>query len=233
MEPIEETQQILDDLSRYGDEETARQLDVITRLVGAIVPECVGLSVSLLESGLTFTMAATSEEIAALDAVQYLDGGPCVDAVQGDEVVVTGSDGRADLDEDEWRLLAQATAAAGVRSTLSIPLKEGDRVTGGVNLYASTGDAFEGRVEAIAAAIGAVAEEAVRNADLSFSTRERARLGPTHLDEFDAVNRAVGAVAASRGVDVQAARTLLHGAALRAGLTEVQVARALTAFLTM
>lgn len=38
------------------------------------------VSVTVAEVGLTFILVASAETAAALDAVQYLDGGPCVDA---------------------------------------------------------------------------------------------------------------------------------------------------------
>src|SRR5947208_534589 len=52
-----------------------------------IVPESVGLTLALFDEGLTFTLVASAEEIAALDAVQYLDCGPCMDAVHDDETI--------------------------------------------------------------------------------------------------------------------------------------------------
>jgi hypothetical protein len=75
------------------------------------VPECVGLSPALFDDGLTFTLAASDEEIAALDAVQYLDGGPCVQAAHDDETIE--ADPADPVDEERWRMYAQATAAAG------------------------------------------------------------------------------------------------------------------------
>jgi GAF domain-containing protein len=231
VEPIKETRQVLDDLARYGDERTARQLEELGELVRAIVPECIGISVCLLETGITFTLSASSEEIAALDAVQYIDGGPCVAAVANDDVVIAPS-GEELLDESAWQMHAQATAAAGVRSTLSIPIKQDGSVVGGINLYAATSDAFAEHVETLTHAVGASVQEAISNADLAFRSRERARLGPTHLDEFDQVNRAVGALGAARGLDAETARLLLHDSAVRTGLSESQVARVLLAFLT-
>jgi hypothetical protein len=80
MEPVPETRAALQDLSAYGDVDLVECLQQTGKQVSRIVPECVGLSVSQLEDGLTFTLVASSAEIAALDATQYLDGGPCVDS---------------------------------------------------------------------------------------------------------------------------------------------------------
>ncbi|KQY55324.1 hypothetical protein ASD11_17425 [Aeromicrobium sp. Root495] len=231
MKPIEETQQVLDDLATYGDEGTLAQLSEMSDLIRQIVPECVGLSVCMVDTGITFTLVATDEEIAALDAVQYLDGGPCLDAVETRQIITAPAGDALALDEDIWLMHAQATAAVGIRSTMSIPLNEDDEVVGGINLYASTPHAFDEQVEVLARALGSSAAEAVRNADLTFGTREQARLGPTHLDEYDQVNRAVGALVHARGIESGSARKVLRDAAARAGLSEGQVARAVLGLL--
>lgn len=229
MEPIEETRQVLDELASYGDHGAADELRQLASVVISIVPECIGLSLAFVDEGLTFTMSATDEEIATLDAMQYLDGGPCIAAVERDEILTfPGGD---PLDETDWQLHARATAAAGVESTLSMPITADGHVVGGLNLYASTPDAFQDRVEEIANAVGARASEAVTNADLSFASRRRAEEGPAHLDELDEVNHAVGVLMASRHIDAEAAKKLIRDAAQRAGLPENHVARALTAFL--
>ena len=106
MEPLPETSEALRDLAAYGDVDLAAALDRTARRVQAVVPDCVGFSLSLLAEGLTFTLAATSAEIAALDAVQYRDGGPCVDAFAAATV---GSVPAPDaVDESRWRLFALA-----------------------------------------------------------------------------------------------------------------------------
>ena len=75
-------------------------------------------------------------------------------------------------------LFAQAAAVVGIRSSLSLPVRDEGRIVGGVNLYASTRGAFDASHEAIARVVGAQAEEAVRDADLSFSSRTRAMETP-------------------------------------------------------
>ena len=48
------------------------------------------------------------------------------------------------LDELQWLLFARTSAANGVADSLSLPLRQNGRVTGSVNLYASTPNAFDG-----------------------------------------------------------------------------------------
>src|SRR3712207_8045296 len=61
-----------------------RSLDVelyaMASRVRALVPEVIGLSLNVVEDGVTLTLVASAEQLAALDAAQYLDGGPCVAA---------------------------------------------------------------------------------------------------------------------------------------------------------
>ena len=224
MEPVPETSKVLRELAPYGDVDLAADLDRTAHRVQAVVPDCVGFSLSLLAEGLTFTLAATSEEIAVLDAVQYLDGGPCVDAViAGTVLSVPALDA---VDEHRWRLFALAGAATGVASTLSMPIQENGRVVGGVNLYAASHDAFTGHHDELAALFGAWAPGAVSNADLPFSTRTEATKALERLEDQDRVNQATGVVMAAHRVDAGTARARVREAAARAGVPEVEVALA-------
>src|SRR3954453_17703430 len=69
------TQEALAELGRQGDAAVGVQLLAMGVRVGHIVPECVGLSLALLAENLTLTLVASGSEVAALDAVQYVDGG--------------------------------------------------------------------------------------------------------------------------------------------------------------
>jgi GAF domain-containing protein len=199
------------------------------RLVKQLVPACVGLSLGLLDNDLTFTLVATDQDIASLDAVQYLDGGPCVDAAEsGEPVQYDASD---PTDEDQWPMFTQATGAAGIASTLSLPIVRNGRVVGSVNVYASTPDAFEERREQLADACGAWAPGAVANRDLAFRTREEAAKAPQRMRDRNDVDLAIGIIAQAHGVSVDTAAERLSGAALRAGITEAQAARAVSQLL--
>ena len=227
MEPVPETRAVLLELGAYGDVDLVKDLEEAGRRVLRIVPECVGLSISTLEDGLTFTLVASSSEIAALDATQYLDGGPCVDAAKQDESVDVDDLGDLDaMDERRWLLYARTGAAKGVASSLSLPLRRDGRVTGSVNLYASAPQAFEGRHEQLASVFGAWALGAVTNADLSFRTRLEAAAAPSRAQDRHLLDQASGWLAVSLSVNVATARRRLHEAAAQAGITEVQVARA-------
>jgi GAF domain-containing protein len=230
VKPIPETQQALDELSKGGDTELEDTLLRMGRKAKRIVPECVGLSLALLHDGITLTLVASSDEIAVLDAVQYLDGGPCVQAAHEDQTLSANAD---DLfSEDRWMMYAQASAAHGVASSLSLPLLHAGRVVGSVNLYASTPDAFEGHHRDLAEVLGSSAASVVVNADLSFATRLEAVEAPQRIVDQNDIDIAVGILAANQGVDVGTAQERLRQAAARAGITERQAARAVRGLLT-
>jgi len=222
MEPIPETRHALGGLSSVGGENLSRLLDAMGQQVRAIIPDCVGLSITSLdgEEPLTFTLAASSVELAMFDALQYLAGGPCEEAVSVGRTVRTD-----DLGEEEWQLLAQVGAAKGVRSTLSFPLWKGERIIGGINLYGASARAFVGSEEELGALLGSSAAEAVSNADLSFATRAEARLTDKRLADRDRVSRAVDLLAKKNDEDADTARARLELAAARAGLSYVELAR--------
>lgn len=109
--------------------------------VAEAIPDCVGMSVCHFDADITFTLVTTSERLRMLDAAQYLDGGPCqVAALDGDEVSVDDL-----LDEGRWQLLALASAAEGVKSSLSLPLRHSGQLYGSANFYANTTHGFQGK----------------------------------------------------------------------------------------
>lgn len=159
------------------DQDLLPRLRELGRGLVALVPAAVGLSLSLLDEDVTFTVASSAPEVLLLDALQYADDGPCMAAMRTDHVLSWADRGA----EEEWRAFAAGSAAAGVRSTLSLPIVRDELVIGGFNLYAASIDAFDGRHQEVADLLGAWGEGATTNADLSFSTRDRARLAPQQL----------------------------------------------------
>jgi GAF domain-containing protein len=226
VDPIPETLEALGELEPYLDDGSLHeQLTRQASLARAIAPALVGVSVASRAHEVTFTLVATDDDTATLDAVQYLTSGPCVEALDDAQGVAT--DARDLLAEDRWWALGQATAAAGVRSTLTFPIVEDGRVVGTVNLYGRTSDAFEDKHELLAAVFDAWAPAAVTNADLSFTTRRLAEEAPDRLRDDAMIDTATGIIAAARGIDVDSARNRLEDAARRAGVPVSRLARAI------
>jgi GAF domain-containing protein len=162
-----------------------------------------------------------------LDAAQYIDGGPCVDVVTEPGNTIETDIGDL-LEEGRWNMFARSSAAAGVASSLSMSITDTEgRVTGGVNLYASTTTAFTGLHQALAAALGGSAESAISNADLGLSSLERARLAPRLLRDRNRIETATGILAAQLREDLAKAGDRLYQAAERASVDPVVVARVL------
>lgn len=226
MEPIPETEQVLDELDLPDGGDLRLHLRVVAHRVRALVPSCRGMSVALLNEGVTLTLEATDEEIAVLDAVQYLAGGPCVRSTSGREVIIGDT---SELDEQGWHLFAAATAAHGIASTLSLPVLDGDVVVGSINLYAGDPHAFDDQHEQLAAVLGAWAGGAVRNADLGFDTRRAAQRAPEILAGAGRVEAAVGVLMARRGVSAERARRDLEEAAAAAGVPVASLAEVVLA----
>lgn len=238
MEPIPETREAIDEFGPFAeDTDLLDELRAKGERVLALVPECVGFSLAQAANGVSFTLVATDEDVAVLDALQYLDGGPCVAAAQADQA------GQADqaleyrpcpeLDEGEWQLFSQGTAAAGVRSSLSLPILVDGTAVGSVNLYASSDDAFTGRHVQVAAVFDAWAPGAVTNADLSFSTRRIAEQAPRILRRDLHLEIATGMIAAREGLDRDSALERFREAARRAGVSEGRLADAMVAIRRM
>lgn len=233
MEPLAETRFALAELSRYEEDEYRDHFDVVVRNVGIVAPDCLGLTVSFVRDGLAFTWLASSVDVAALDAVQYLTSGPCLESMElGEVVAATLTDDP--LDERRWALFSQSENRVGVRSTLSIPLLttgtgsgRAAEVYGGINLYGRTESAFDGLHETLAAICGGWAQGAVTNADLSLAGVRRAKQTPrVMLDQF-AVDQAVGMIMAAQQLGSAAAGRKLREASDRAGIHEAELARLL------
>ncbi len=235
MQPIPETIELAQELGRYNPNfDVLQHLQTTADRVQDVVPECVGLSIAWLDQGVAFTLVASDSEIAVLDAVQYLDGGPCTETVErgtGRHWGQGGQGGRErrddPLSEEGWQLFAQATAARAVKSSLTLPLSHGGRIVGTANLYAASDNAFGGHVETLADIVGGSAREVVRNADLTFATRRVAEQSLESLRANDVVKNAVGILAAKLQIDVARAEQRLADSAARAGITVEQFARAL------
>jgi GAF domain-containing protein len=226
MRPLPETTEAVSELGLGIDaDHLMSELIALANRAKDAVPDLVGVSIARLQEGVTFTLVATANEIAVLDAVQYVAGGPCVGGAHAKQAVDFENDDV--LNEGRWRMFAAATAARAVRSTLTLPVLGGSdsRVVGTVNLYAASGRAFVGHHAALAEIFGAWATAAVSNADLSFETRAEARLAPQRIREQAVVDVAIGILAAQFEESVDKAERRLLDAAFRAGTTPTELAR--------
>ena len=225
-EPTPQSREAFDWLASYGSHQVEDSMERMSRQVRELVPECVAISLTVAQGELTFTLMTDKPGAALLDAMQYLAGGPCETAVAEGAIQATL---RPPTDEGAWQIFARAEAVAGISSTLSLPVMRDGRVVGGVNLYASTADAFDGRHDELAQICGAWADGAVTNADLSFTSRIRASTAPIRLRDRGAVDVAIGYVAAFQNIDTDEAMRQIRDAAARADVSTADFARFLLA----
>ena len=225
MEPTPETEEALKELESYGDVELREDLRLLVDEARRAVPELVGVSLGLLVEDLVLTYVASDLDTALLDAMQYLDSGPCVRAADTASVVVTGPETL--FDEEQWQLFAQATAARGIRSSLSLPFVRNGVVTGGANFYGSGAGSFEGHVDELAGLFGAWSPGATHNADLEFRTRLQASGSAANLRAARLVDHAIGVLVAEGVADPNEAEARLLQAAAQAGVPVHVLARAL------
>ena len=226
MEPVPEVRESAWRLAELTGFDPLTELDALAELAAALVPSCVGVSLTVVVDGEPFTLTSTTPPAAVLDAVQYLDDGPCVATARTGEVSAVPDV----LDEARWQFYASAATAAGVRSSLSLPTSGPDGGTdGAINIYASDPDAFGSTAVTFAAALQVPVDHLVTNADLSFRTREYARELPARLAAKEDENVAAGMLVGLHGWTVEHARTRLREAAAKAGVPVGQVAKVLAA----
>ncbi|MCW2715831.1 MAG: antitermination regulator [Frankiales bacterium] len=223
MEPIPEVREAEVRLAAVADEtlDLVQHLEAVSALALTLLPSCVGVSLTVLVDGDPFTVTATPADLASLDAIQYLDGGPCLDAATAEEPIVVDDV----LDEPRWQMYSQAAAALGVRSSMSLPIPATDDTpAAALNLYASDPHAFHGVQAQLAALFGVHVSQLVENADLSFMTREFARELPQRLADREKLDQAVDVLLSLRGGEADQARERIRYAASRAGISPSEVA---------
>lgn len=227
MEPLPEVREGLAGLADLIEDpgDLTTQFEAIGKVAVALVPSCVGVSLTVVLDGDPFTLTATSESAAVMDATQYLETvGPCLLAAEDGRVVSVHDV----LDEDRWQYLPPAASSLGIRSSLSIPMRNTQgEVVGALNFYAAEADAFAERDQMIATVFGVAGEELVTNADLSFRTRDWARELPERVEARRTVEIAVGTIMQTRGWDSAQARIRLTSAARKAGVSTEILAMAL------
>ncbi|WP_210439638.1 hypothetical protein [Nocardioides xinjiangensis] len=211
MELLPQSREALDEYVTPSVDDVEGLLRVIEGWAVRAVPDCVALSVTLLDEDITFTLvdrAATAPADAAGDA-------PASDEQHEEEYA---------LDEHGWAEMARERAFSGIASTVSLPVVEHGRAVLNIDLYASTAYAFHDRIDGLVEALGAWQAGAVTNADLGFDTLRRAEMAPERLREQRLVDVAVGLLAARMALTTEDAAVRLREAAERAGVAESQAA---------
>jgi transcriptional regulator with GAF, ATPase, and Fis domain len=151
------------------------------------------VSLTLVRAGRAATAAYTAELAMQADERQYgLDGGPCLDAGRGGELMHI-VDMRT---EDRWPDYSPQAVQVGVFSSLSIPLPIQEEVVGALNIYARKPDAFAEEALAAGRAFAAYGAIAVSNADTFVSTAELAKNLQIAMESRATIEQAKGMIMA-------------------------------------
>jgi hypothetical protein len=185
---------------------------------------CVGLSISLgRDETFTFTFVRTDALPGVLDAMQYLDDGPCETTIRSGEQI--GIDDL--LEEERWPLFTAVSAAAGIRSTLSLPLYRGPLVVGSVNIYGDVERAFIGKEAHIAETFGSQVQAKMGTANLSSTPIPTGPVSVTPSGDQAMIDQALVVLTDRHGVPAETAGQEFTTAAARARTTVTEMANAI------
>ena len=163
-------------------ERTADALAAVVEISVLRVPGAEWASVTRGRNGSFETIASTDAAATRADGIQYeLRSGPCVDAILQETVFRTG-----DLGADpRWPEFGRRAIGLGVRSMLSFRLfLENVDLTAGLNLYATTREAFDDTSQTVGTLLATHGALAISAA----AARELA----AHLQQALTTNRDIG-----------------------------------------
>jgi len=179
-----------------GEEPLPAILERLVHIARQLLPITVEASITLLSRDDATTVASTDEIAVKLDERQYDDErGPCLDAAAaGERIRIT--DMRS---ERRWPRFAEEAANAGMLSSLSVPLPIQRNVTGALNFYATSVDAFSEQTVELAEMFASHAAIAVANAHLYETTAALAEQMKAAMANRAVIEQAKGIVMRDRG----------------------------------
>ena len=190
-------------------------LDRVTALAARTVGNCTVAGITLAQSGRPQTPVYTDERAPKVDQVQYEhDSGPCLDALREGKVVNISDTAT----ETRWREFCDAAVAAGLRSTLSVPIDvSGSRseVLGALNLYSETPDAFDDDAVAATESFAHQAAIVIANAQAYWGAKELSDQLQFALESRAVIEQAKGILMGREGVTAEKAFEILVRASQR------------------
>jgi GAF domain-containing protein len=173
----------------FADHSLQSVVQKVTDLAARVIPGEPVSSVTIVRDGHPVTIAASGHLARELDEAQYRSGdGPCLQAaVTGAPVTV--ADTRTD---PRWPAVTALADARGCRSSLSYPLPSQEAVTGALNLYSRSRQAFDERTQGLLARFAAYAVVPVSNMYLYRTAVQRAEHLAAALDSRAVIDQAKG-----------------------------------------
>ena len=170
-------------------------MEKVAGLVKRTVPGASEVSVTLVERGRAKTAAYTGPLALHLDERQYDRGyGPCLDAVDGAELVRVHST-RTDT---RWPDYMRAAREHGVGSSMSIPVPLQREVSAALNVYGTEEHAFDDQAAELGATFAAYAGVALANMHLYEAQERVAEQLQTAMASRAVIEQAKGILMGSR-----------------------------------
>jgi GAF domain-containing protein len=171
-------------------------LSRVASLACRTLENCDMASVTLMNDRRPSTPVQTDPVAGELDAVQYRsEKGPCLEAYSVRQVVR----GKVPEYAERWPEFTTAAAAAGIRSTLSVPLVASDRPLGALNLYSKAAESYDETDEETAVLFSEQASVACANAEVYWRTCSLTEHLREALESRDVIGQAKGILMVRRG----------------------------------
>jgi hypothetical protein len=182
-----------------GGDDVRSALEGVVRAAAGTLPGAEHASVTESAGEQYRTRVASSEFARTIDRIQYGTGeGPCLAALETETAVHV----RDVLDDDRWPAFAEAAAATGFRSSLSLRLHgTGDRVAA-LNLFSTRPDAFDGGSRQVGALLA-------RHAALALVAADQVEQLQQAVATRDVIGQAKGILMERHGLDADRAFAVL------------------------
>jgi GAF domain-containing protein len=180
---------------KLSDTNLSGVLDTIAALAKRTIPGADEVSVTLLRDSKAHTAAFTGELALNLDESQYKSGyGPCLDAA----AAATTMSVPQMAEERRWPQWTSQALEQRVLSSLSIGLPVQDTVTGALNIYATTPEAFDDDAVVIGQTFAGYAAVALANAQLYDTTADLAQHMQAAMESRAVIEQAKGIIMGDR-----------------------------------
>jgi GAF domain-containing protein len=195
-----------------GGSTLGETLDRVAVLAVDSVPGADLAGLTLLRDGKPVTAVFTDPTSPEIDQAQYDSGsGPCLDAFRDGLVYRIHST----ADDERWPEFSRTAHAAGIESTLSLPLMVEDESVGALNLYSRNPASFDDQDERVGIAFATQAAVALANAQAYWGAKEVADQLHEAMKSRAVIEQAKGILMAAQGCDPDQAFDLLVKASQR------------------
>ena len=201
-----------------AEPDVQRTLDKMCLLLVDTVAGCDHAVVTVVRNQHLDSPAASDGVGRAVDAIQFEDDGPCVEAIREHQTVVTDDL----ITETRWpQFSRRAVEATGVRSMLAFRLFVAGDTLGSLNLYSKQPGGFTEESLAVGTIFAAHASVALRAAR---TKEDLARLREV-VETRELIGQAKGILMGRRGISSEAAMELLCRGAERLKIELRELAR--------